>query len=340
MISFYTGTPGSGKSYHMTQRIYNALRNHEINIICNYPINLENCALTWLGWIKRKITDKYDFEFKTYNQRPLKGHFYYWDNSQVTVKNLLLFDQQNHRRMKGRDVDKPQTIVMLDEAGIVFNCRGYMDSSRNDWTTFFAKHRHYHYEFVLACQFDRQVDRQIRYCVEYEWKHRKLSNFKLFGQLLKFLFRGELFLTFQSWYATKDNAGLGRDLIRFSSRVASVYDTMGEFSASLGSDAAGSLPAGCTADDGGQGDPSPQDNESHEPDAPEPADRIACLCNTIKACCSSASKWLRAKFVLHKDLDVLPELSDTMDLSKLFGGDVDVTKPISEQEAEHDSQDA
>lgn len=255
MISLYTGTPGSGKSYHMTYRIYNALRNHDINIICNYPINLDACALTGIGWLKRCLHDRYGFEFQEYNKQQLKGRFYYWDNAQITVENLLLFAKRNHTRQV-RHVDRPQTIVFLDEAGIIFNCRGYAETFRSTWTTFFAKHRHYNYEIVLGCQFDRQIDRQIRACVEYEWKHRKLSNFKLGGKLLALIARGELFLTFQSWYATRDKTGMGRDLLRFSQRVAALYDTMAEFDAQLGASEHGERPAGCADVDGDTGDPS------------------------------------------------------------------------------------
>lgn len=225
----YTGTPGSGKSYHMAQRIFNALRNHDINIITNFPVNLDNLALTRIGWIKRQITDRSHgkYRFKHYNHVTLRGRHYYWPDVEVTVPALESFARKNHKRRFGKRLDEAQTLVFLDEAGIIFNSRGYAAAGRDDWTRFFALHRHYMYEFILGCQFDRQIDRQIRSCVEYEYKHRKVKNFRFLGWLIATLAGGNLFLVYESWYATRDKTGVGNDLIRFSPRIASIYDTLG-----------------------------------------------------------------------------------------------------------------
>lgn len=216
----------------MAKRIYNALRNHDINIITNFPVNLENLALTRVGWIKRQITLRSHgkYQFKNYNSVKLKGRFFYWPDTEVTVERLEQFARKEHVRRFGKRLDEPQTLVFLDEAGILFNSRGYAALGRDNWTRFFAMHRHYMYEFVLGCQFDRQIDRQIRSCVEYEYKHRKVKNFKFLGWLIATLAGGNLFLVYESWYATRDKTGVGNDLIRFSSRVASIYDTLGMLS--------------------------------------------------------------------------------------------------------------
>ena len=55
MISFYTGTPGSGKSYHLAQLVYDKLKYQDINIIANFDINLDNIALTRLGCGKNAL---------------------------------------------------------------------------------------------------------------------------------------------------------------------------------------------------------------------------------------------------------------------------------------------
>lgn len=248
MISFYTGTPGSGKSYHLAQLVYDKLKYQDVNIIANFDINLDVIALTRLGWFKKRITalshDK--IKFKKYNSRPLKGRFYYWDNSQLSVKNLLLFAQQHHVRRQ-KSVDAPQTIVLIDEAGIVFNCRGFSDKSRNEWVSFFAKHRHFNFSFVLACQFDRQVDKQIRCCVEYEQIHRKLRNYQFLGFLFSMLAGGNLFVVVENWYCNK--LKIATHAMRYKQRIAAMYDTLHDFSDALGSSADGP-PPGVSGDRG------------------------------------------------------------------------------------------
>lgn len=273
MISFYTGTPGSGKSYHLAQLVYDKLRYQDINIIANFDINLDKVALTRFGWIKQRITDLTGgkIKFKKYNQRRLKGRFYYWDNSQLSVKNLLAFAQQNHVR-RTRSVDQPQTLVLIDEAGIVFNCRGFSDRSRNEWVSFFAKHRHFNFSFVLCCQFDRQVDKQIRCCVEYEQIHRKLKNFQFLGWLFSTLAGGNLFIICENWYCNK--LKVANHVMRYSARIAALYDTLHDFSESLGTSA--DVPPPGVSGDRGPTAPAP-DSSSAGPQLPEdyPVDNAA-----------------------------------------------------------------
>ena len=248
MISFYTGTPGSGKSFHLARLVYDTLRWEYTNVIANFEINLDNVALTRLGYLKTRITElsRGKIKFKKYNRMELPGKFYYWDNSQITVPNLLAFAKQNHKRRSKR-VDHRQTLVLIDEAGIVFNCRGFSDKSRNEWVRFFAKHRHYNFDVVLACQFDRQVDKQIRCCVEYEQIHRKLKNYKFLGWLFSTLAGGNIFIICETWYMAKMK--VRNQILRYSARIASLYDTLRDFDDDLGC-AADAPPPGVGGDRG------------------------------------------------------------------------------------------
>lgn len=248
MISFYTGTPGSGKSFHLAQLVYDKLRWEHVNVIANFEINLDNVSLTRLGYIKSRITElsRGKIKFKKYNKTDLVGKFYYWDNSQITVSNLLSFAQEHHKRRLKR-VDQAQTVVLIDEAGIVFNCRGFSDRSRNEWVRFMAKHRHYNFDVVLACQYDRQVDKQIRCCVEYEQVHRKLSNYQLLGKLFSFFAGGNIFVICENWYMAK--LKVGNHILRYSPRIASLYDTLRDFDDDLGR-AADAPPPGVGGDRG------------------------------------------------------------------------------------------
>ena len=40
MINLFSGTPGSGKSYHMARFIYNNIKYRDCLIIANFPVNL------------------------------------------------------------------------------------------------------------------------------------------------------------------------------------------------------------------------------------------------------------------------------------------------------------
>ena len=290
MISFFTGTPGSGKSFHLAKLVWEKLKYEHVNIIANFEVNLDHVALTSLGWIKTRITDWSGgkIKFRKYNSKPLKGRFYYWDNSQITVQNLLLFAQQNHTRKKKR-VDEAQTLVLIDEAGIVFNCRGFSDRSRNDWVRFFAKHRHYNFDVVLACQFDRQVDKQIRCCVEYDQQHRKLKNYQLLGWLISTLAGGNLFVICENWYMSR--LRVGTHVLRYTSRIASLYDTLRDFGDDLGS-TADTLPPGVGGDRGPAAPapgpstdvPDPSDDAADQPAAQSFADKFARWkkCNNVE----------------------------------------------------------
>lgn len=234
MIEFYTGTPGSGKSYHLALRCFELLKYTNKNVIANFALNLDAMQLTSIGFLKRRITDlsKGKIIFRKYNSRPLKGNFFYWHNGEISPERLLEFAQQHHRKQA-----EGQTLVIIDEAGIMFNCRQFASADRQHWTDFFAKHRHYGFDFILACQFDRQVDRQIRMCVEYEVVHRKLKNYQFFGWLMAMAAGGNVFLARSFWYASRDKLAIKSRFMRYRFRIGSLYDTYAEFTRD-GSDAA------------------------------------------------------------------------------------------------------
>ena len=154
-ISLYSGTPGSYKSYHATADIISWLRSGN-NVIANFPVNTEN-------YFKRKKI----------------GSFTFVPNSKLTVNYLLNYAKLHHKPSR-----KAQTLVVIDEASIMFNARQFDKKDRMEWVNFFANHRHFNYEFILIAQNDRMLDRQIRGLLEYDYKHRALKNWNLaFGIL-------------------------------------------------------------------------------------------------------------------------------------------------------------
>lgn len=193
MISFYTGTPGSGKSYHATERIDRCLR-RGINVICNYSI-------------------------KTNAHH--KGIFVYKKNADLTVDFLMQFALKHHVRDK-----ESQTLIVIDEAHIKFNSRGYDMKERLEWLEFLAVTRHIGYDVIMITQNDRSIDRQVRGLVEYNFKHRRLTAYGAKGWLLIVIFRKK-FVCVKTWYVL--NEKVDSYFFNIKKKITSLYDTFALF---------------------------------------------------------------------------------------------------------------
>lgn len=143
MIYLFSGTPGSGKSYHAVVNIKSWLKRQKL-VIANFPINYKG------------------------------AEFIYLDNDEITVDYLVGFAKEYHEPNK-----EGQTLIVLDEAQLIFNSRNWNSqaSNRMDWIKFFSQHRKLGFTVILIAQFDRMIDRQIRCLVEYEVAHLKVNNY-------------------------------------------------------------------------------------------------------------------------------------------------------------------
>lgn len=193
MISIYTGTPGSGKSYHATWKIDIALR-RGVNVICNYNI-------------------------KTNAHH--KGIFVYKKNSYLTVDFLMEFAMKVHKENK-----ESQTVIVIDEAHIKFNSRGYDMKERLEWLEFLAVTRHIGYDVILITQNDRAIDRQVRGLVEYNFKHRRLTAFGLKGWFLVFILHKK-FVYVKYWYVL--NEKIESYFFNIKKKTAALYDSFALF---------------------------------------------------------------------------------------------------------------
>lgn len=196
MIYLYTGTPGSGKSFHALQDAIFKLQ-HGGNVIANFPIKLDGL----------KAAPSYKL-----------GKFIYLNNYQLTVPFLIQFAKKNH--IKGKE---GQTLIIIDESQAKFNCRDFGAKDRVIWNEFMSMHRHLGYNMILITQHNRLLDRQIRYKVEYDVIHRCVNNFKLIGKLLPF----KMFAGISRWFG--NNEKIGTEMIRFSKKKAERYDSYAMF---------------------------------------------------------------------------------------------------------------
>lgn len=193
MVILYTGTPGSGKSYHATAQVHNCTK-HGLNVIANFAV---------------KLPEK--------QQRK----FFFVPTEKITVDFLLKFVKDHHVYGKER-----QTLLMIDEASILFNSRDYARKDRSDWVKFFSQHRKLGYDVILITQQDRSLDRQIRGQIEYNYIHRKLTNFGIKGWIIRFI-TFKQFVCVHIWYPIKTR--MDCEYFRIKKKIADSYDTFSMF---------------------------------------------------------------------------------------------------------------
>lgn len=190
MIWLYSGTPGSGKSFHAARDIYYRLRKKRgfRYVIANFAISQDT------------------------------RFFKFIDNFELTPRSLM-----NYARLYHQPGIESQTLVIVDEAQIIFNSRNWNSDGglRMDWIKFFTQHRKLGFDFILIAQNDRMIDRQIRCLIEYEVSHMKIGNYFRF---LPFT----CFMAVQRWYGQKMK--VAHEVIVYRQKIADMYDTYKMFS--------------------------------------------------------------------------------------------------------------
>lgn len=194
MINLFTGTPGSGKSLDMARFIYSFNRQKK-PVICNFEINTKKLRHS--------------------------EHFYYVDNIDLTVDYLVSFASGY---FKNRKLKESSIILVIDECQMLFNSRDWSKPDRQSWNKFFQIHRHYGFDIYLVTQFDSMIDKQIRSLVEYNYIHRKLSNYGWKGWFLSLLFLSpRMFVSIKYWYPMKEK--ISSEFFRGRKKLFSLYDT-------------------------------------------------------------------------------------------------------------------
>lgn len=201
------GPPGSGKSLLTTYQGIEAILEHK-NVIANYPFNMNYFRH------KKRI-----------------GRFQYVNSSDLSPQYLVRWAMENHKR-SGHWAKKCQTIVIIDEAEMIFNSRAWKDDSRMDWINFLANHRHLNFDIYLICPLDRMLDRQIRGVVTSEYRCRAITAFGFYGKIISFLFGG-LFVAVPYNYSAHVKL-FPPHFYRLHRRKANVYDTMRMFEGMAG----------------------------------------------------------------------------------------------------------
>jgi len=166
------------------------------------------------------------------------------DDDVLTPDFLVQYSQNYFGGRKLSKKDEDTILLVIDECQLLFNSRDYQKKDRKAWIKFFSLHRHFGYHIILIAQMDKMIDKQIRGVIEYEFIHRKLSNYGKAGKVATVLLLGELFTCVQMWYPLK--LKVGSFFFRAKKKYYSLYDsysTFGEPKTLPASEPAPPLPA-------------------------------------------------------------------------------------------------
>lgn len=196
-ITIFTGTPGSGKSYHAAREIHEALRFSKSYVITNFPIH---------------------------NERYQNALYECVENDQLNPDLLVsrAVDFWSVRKFKEGGL-----LLVLDEAQLIFNSRTWNSADRLKWIQFFSQHRKLGYNVILIAQDMDMIDKQFRALLEYEVNHRKLGNYGMFGKVLSILMFGQYFYACKYYVGNK--VKIDGEFIRFRKKIAAIYDSYGMF---------------------------------------------------------------------------------------------------------------
>lgn len=206
-VNFFTGVPGSGKSLHVAMVIDKWLRSGK-NVIANFEINEDSFA---------RFNEKHPGKLGTFiyvpNEEWLTNSYkpYMIGNRRMPppdgmwsyLEGLYGYAMQFHKRNHKGQIDKEQTLLVLDECQDLFNPRSWNRKDRLAWCSFFRLHRHFGYEVYLVSQDETVIDKQIRNVIEREFIHRCVNKFKLTGRLLGLLAGGKVFVSVEKLRGVK-----------------------------------------------------------------------------------------------------------------------------------------
>lgn len=202
MITLYSGTPGSGKSLHVAQK----MRNH---------------------FLERKPIVA-NFAFKASGLR-CKGYasFIAVENQYLTPEFLIWFSEEYKSRSKQKHMKEGEILLVIDECQLIFNTRAWNDNDRAGWISFFSQHRKIGYDVILVAQNFEMIDKQIRALIEYEVSHRKVKNMGIPGRIVNTVRGGNLHVGVSIYLPTKLKTGT--EWFRADKKLYLLYDTYTRF---------------------------------------------------------------------------------------------------------------
>lgn len=198
MIYCYTGKPGSGKGVHSSQLIYTMLRKGK-NVITNIKVHPELIVPKRGKPLGHYIFfSNYELLHDSFLKKPddKDEHFSY-------LQGLYGFANNFHRLRPDGEFYEHQTWFIIDEAQEIYNPRKWNRRDRLAWCAFYREHRKYGFDCVLISQDDAAIDKQIRSVLQRQVYHRKVTDFKILGKLLRLILGRDLFVAISTEYGMK-----------------------------------------------------------------------------------------------------------------------------------------
>lgn len=208
-IEMFVGTPGSGKSYHILEEIIEWLDKGK-HVIANFPLN----------FTPKMIRDGWSDRFMYIPDEYLMG-----ENGMALlwkISNEEVFSEDNLFEKKPRFFERgeSQCLVCIDESGNYFPPHLSTSPVQVLWGLFFRQHRKMGYDFILCSQGNRDINRTIQACVEYEIAHRKANRVFPF-KYLPFT----IFFYVRYWKADHKRQLLNSTSSIFVKKFAKLYNT-------------------------------------------------------------------------------------------------------------------
>lgn len=169
MLMTYSGTCGSGKSYHSVQEIIRKLKNGGV-VVTNLELDREKIMK-----YHKKLTAEL-----------LAERLIIVDNEKITPQFLYEI------AVKFCDLNT-KYLLLIDEAADMFNSRDWNRSDRKAWNKFFRMHRHLHYDVILVAQSRKMIDKQIQFLFDVDVQHRNIKEYGIIGALIS-IFLPRLFV--------------------------------------------------------------------------------------------------------------------------------------------------
>lgn len=149
MLQLYTGTPGSGKSYHAVREgLWQARRKL---VVANFVVTdspelrqLDNGR--WVGWLHISDDD-------------------------MTVAAMIGIYDKYLREAHRESV----ALWIMDEAQRKFNTREWNQPERKSWVTFASLHRHLGFDGILVVQDMSLLDGQMAAMCQEQMRHRRVN---------------------------------------------------------------------------------------------------------------------------------------------------------------------
>jgi zona occludens toxin (predicted ATPase) len=195
-MSIFTGSVGSGKSYHaLREGIRQISVVPDRFVVANFPIKYSKREKKRLKEQKRWI---------------------FLEDKEITPDNLIRLSFE-----LGIFGHEGYCLLIIDEAGIFFNARDWQvkGQERADWIKFFSQSRKFGYDIILVAQDLRMIDRQIRSIADFEVMHKALKKY-FWLKWLPF----KTFAYIEHWMNTRFRGRVTFDILL--PWVAKKYDTM------------------------------------------------------------------------------------------------------------------